>query len=129
MNRSLVILIGALALGATIFAGSFLAARRATVACCVRPADDLSWLQTEFHLSDAEMARIRELHEGRTIAIATHGGVIRIVLAQALEMPDHRLFQLAQDYAAMNLVTWVDGVPIVRKMNLTASDTPTFPGD
>lgn len=64
MNRSLVILIGALALGATIFAGSFLAARRATVACCVRPADDLSWLQTEFHLSDAEMARIRELHEG-----------------------------------------------------------------
>jgi hypothetical protein len=32
--------------------------------CCSQPADDLSWLRAEFHLSDAEMARIRELHEG-----------------------------------------------------------------
>lgn len=64
MNRSLVILIGALTLGATIFAGSFFAARHATVVCCVRPADDLSWLRTEFHLGDAEMARIRQLHAG-----------------------------------------------------------------
>ena len=64
MKRSLVIFIGALALGIAIFAGSFLAARHATVACCVRPADDLSWLQMEFHLSDAEMERIRELHNG-----------------------------------------------------------------
>ena len=64
MNRSLVILIGALALGTAIFAGSFLAARHATVACCAKPADDLNWLRTEFHLGDAEMARIRELHEG-----------------------------------------------------------------
>ncbi len=29
-----------------------------------RPADDLSWLRDEFHLSDAEMARIQKLHEG-----------------------------------------------------------------
>jgi hypothetical protein len=64
MNRSLVILLGALALGAGIFAGSFFTARRATVMCCVKPADDLNWLRTEFHLSDAEMAHIRELHEG-----------------------------------------------------------------
>lgn len=64
MNRSLVILIGALALGGGIFAGSYITARHATMACCTNPADDLSWLRTEFHLSDAEMARIRALHEG-----------------------------------------------------------------
>jgi hypothetical protein len=64
MNRSFVILIGALALGAAIFAGSYFSARHATVICCTRPAGDLSWLRTEFHLSDAEMARIRELHAG-----------------------------------------------------------------
>ncbi len=64
MNRSLVLLIGALALGAAVFAGSFFTARHATVVCCVRSADDLSWLQMEFHLSDADMARIRQLHEG-----------------------------------------------------------------
>jgi len=64
MNRSLVILVGALALGAAIFAGSYLAARHTTMICCTRPADDLSWLRTEFHLSDTEMARVRELHNG-----------------------------------------------------------------
>ncbi len=64
MNRSLVILLGALALGAAIFAGSYFTARHATMVCCTRPTDDLSWLSTEFHLSDADMARIRELHNG-----------------------------------------------------------------
>jgi hypothetical protein len=64
MNRSLIILLGALALGAAVFAGSYFTAQRATVMCCVKPADDLNWLRTEFHLSDAEMAHIRELHEG-----------------------------------------------------------------
>ena len=64
MNRSLIILLGALALGAALLTGSYYASQRATVACCAKPADDLSWLQTEFHLSDAEMSHIRELHEG-----------------------------------------------------------------
>lgn len=64
MNRSLIILIGALALGTALFAGSYVTARHTTVVCCTRPTDELAWLQTEFHLDDAEMARIRELHEG-----------------------------------------------------------------
>jgi hypothetical protein len=64
MNRSLVILFGALALGAAIFAGSYFTARQTTMVCCTKPADSLSWLRTEFHLSDADMARVRELHEG-----------------------------------------------------------------
>jgi hypothetical protein len=64
MNRSLVILLGALALGAAIFGGSYFTAQRATEMCCSKPADDLSWLRTEFHLSDAEMAHVRELHAG-----------------------------------------------------------------
>jgi alpha-ribazole phosphatase len=66
---------------------------------------------------------IRERHEGRTVAIVTHGGVIRILLAWALEVPERSIFRLAQDYAAMNLLTVVDGVPIVQRMNLNASDT------
>ena len=64
MIRSLIILLGALALGAAVFTGSYFVSRHTTVICCAKPADDLSWLQLEFHLSDAEMARIRELHEG-----------------------------------------------------------------
>ena len=63
MNRSLVILFGALALSAAIFAGSYFAGQRATVLCCTKSTDDLTWLRDEFHLSNEEMLRIRELHE------------------------------------------------------------------
>jgi hypothetical protein len=62
MNRSLVILLGALVLGFALFSGSYFAGQRACR--MTRSADDLSWLRDEFHLSDAEMARIQKLHEG-----------------------------------------------------------------
>jgi hypothetical protein len=64
MNRSLIVVLGALALGAAVFAGSYLAAQRVSIIYCANPADDLSWLRTEFHLSDAKMARVQQLHEG-----------------------------------------------------------------
>ena len=62
MNRSLVILLGALVLGFALFGGSYFAGQRACR--MTRSADDLSWLRDEFHLGDAEMARIQKLHEG-----------------------------------------------------------------
>jgi small-conductance mechanosensitive channel len=64
MNRSLVILLGALALAAAVFTGSYFVSQRACVSTMTRSADDLSWLRDEFHLSDAQMARVRQLHEG-----------------------------------------------------------------
>jgi hypothetical protein len=64
MNRSLLILLGALALGSAVFVGSYFASQRTCLLCREQPKDDLAWLRLEFHLSDAEMARIRELHEG-----------------------------------------------------------------
>jgi hypothetical protein len=64
MHRSLVIVLGALAIGAAVFAASYSASKHACVATMTSSADDLSWLREEFHLSDAEMARVRQLHEG-----------------------------------------------------------------
>ena len=64
MNRSLVIILGALALGAAIFAGSYFASQRACEMTMTRPADDLAWLREEFHLTDADMTHVRQLHEG-----------------------------------------------------------------
>ena len=64
MNRSLIIVLGALVLGAAVFAGSYFIGQRAGVAYCANPADDLAWLRNEFHLSDADLARVRQLHEG-----------------------------------------------------------------
>ena len=70
MNRPLLILLGALALGAAIFTGSYFVSQRTCEMCLTVPQDDLSWLRTEFHLSDAEMAHIRELHEGYLLQCA-----------------------------------------------------------
>lgn len=64
MNRSLAILLGALTLATAVFAGSYFTSQRVCVVTMTRSADDLSWLRDEFHLSDAEMSRVRQLHEG-----------------------------------------------------------------
>ena len=64
MRRSLFILLGALLVAGAIFAGSFYMSRQVCVMEMSNPADDLSWLRQEFKLSDAQMARVRELHEG-----------------------------------------------------------------
>ena len=64
MRRSWIILFGVLALAGAVFAGSFVVSRHFCRAEAARSTDDLDWLRREFHLSDAAMARVRELHEG-----------------------------------------------------------------
>lgn len=64
MRRPLFILLGVLAVGAAVFAGSFYLTRQVCVMQMSNPADDLNWLRQEFQLNDAEMTRIRQLHEG-----------------------------------------------------------------
>lgn len=60
------------------------------------------------------VAAIRERHEGETVAVAGHGGVVRVVLAEALGLPDAAFFRLDQPYGALSVVDWIEGVPIVR---------------
>jgi len=64
MRRSLFILLALLLAGAAIVGSSYLLARRVCVHELAASGDDLAWLRREFHLSDAEMQRIRQLHEG-----------------------------------------------------------------
>ncbi len=66
---------------------------------------------------------IRRSHENQTIAIVSHGGVNRILIAWALRIPNDCLFRIAQDYAAVNLLEFVDGVPMVRLLNYTGMHT------
>jgi hypothetical protein len=63
MNRSLIIVLGALALGVALFGGSYAASQRLCRVCVTQPPGGLNWLQKKFHLNDAEMARIQKLHE------------------------------------------------------------------
>jgi alpha-ribazole phosphatase len=66
-------------------------------------------------------AAIEREREGETVAIVSHGGVNRALLAWALQMPDHCLFRLAQDYASVNLLALVDGMPSVQLLNYRAA--------
>jgi hypothetical protein len=63
MKRSLLILIVVLLAGTALFGASYVMGRRVCQACVTRSTDNLDWLRQEFNLSDAEMARVRELHE------------------------------------------------------------------
>jgi hypothetical protein len=53
-------------IGALIFAAVACSVYVGAMRLCARQmaADDLCWLKREFHLSDSDMGRIRQLHEG-----------------------------------------------------------------
>jgi alpha-ribazole phosphatase len=60
---------------------------------------------------------LRDRHNGRSFAIVTHGGVNRIVLANALGLASENIFRLAQRYAAINLVRYYGEHPVVELIN------------
>ena len=64
MRRSLLILLVVLVAGAAIVGASYLLGCRLCARELAASGDDLAWLRREFRLSDAEMQRIRQLHEG-----------------------------------------------------------------
>jgi broad specificity phosphatase PhoE len=66
----------------------------------------------------AAVAEIRARHAGGTVAIVSHGGVLRVVLAGALGLGDGELFRIDQPYGAVSLVDWVEGVALVRAINV-----------
>jgi hypothetical protein len=64
MKRSLLIIIIAVLASTALFGGSYFMSRRVCEACVAQSTDNLDWLRQEFHLSDADMSRVRELHNG-----------------------------------------------------------------
>ena len=64
MRRSLTLVIAMLLAGVAIAGGSYLLGCRICARQFATSGDDLAWLRREFRLSDAEMQRIRQLHEG-----------------------------------------------------------------
>jgi alpha-ribazole phosphatase/probable phosphoglycerate mutase len=58
--------------------------------------------------------------EGQTVMIVSHGGVNRILIAWALQMPVASIFRLAQDYAAVNLISFTGETPCLQLLNYRA---------
>src|ERR1039458_9030292 len=64
MRRSLLILLVALLAGAAIAGASYLLGCRICARQLAGSGDELAWLRREVRLSDTEMQRIRQLHDG-----------------------------------------------------------------
>lgn len=64
MRRPLLIILAALALAVGTFTACYFTAARMRPTAPVAPPDELDWLRTEFRLGDAELARVRALHDG-----------------------------------------------------------------
>ena len=63
MGRSLIIVLGALALGVALFISAFAVSQRLCKVCVAEPPGSLHWLQNEYHLNNEEMAQIQKLHK------------------------------------------------------------------
>jgi len=62
--RSLIVVLLAVAASALLLGGSYQIATRLCTQQMAGNADDLDWLRQEFQLGDAELKRVRELHDG-----------------------------------------------------------------
>jgi broad specificity phosphatase PhoE len=57
-------------------------------------------------------------HPDTSVAVISHAGPLRVLLADALHAPDEALFRIAVDHASPSLVEWLDdGTPVVRSLN------------
>ncbi len=65
----------------------------------------------------AVIKRIRARHRGQTVAVISHGGVNRIVLAAALGIKSRDIFRIGQCYASVNVIDFYDATPQVQLMN------------
>lgn len=65
------------------------------------------------------LEHIRRTHAGNTVVIVSHGGVNRVALAAALDLEPPRIFRLAQAYACINVIDYLDDEPLVRVVNAT----------
>ena len=71
-------------------------------------------------VQDRAVQRLKEIiaeNEGKTIAIAAHGGVIRTMLVWILHMDLKYMWTLRQDNTAVNVIDYRDGVFTVRTIN------------
>ena len=56
-------------------------------------------------------------HHQETVVIVSHGGPNRVILGEALGIPDQMVFRIDQAYAAINVIDHVERHPIVRLLN------------
>lgn len=60
---------------------------------------------------------LRHDNPSQTIVVVAHGGVLRALLADALDLAADNIFRIDQSYCAINVIDWFDETPVVRIIN------------
>ena len=63
--------------------------------------------------------KIRNSHDSQKVAVVAHGGVNRLLLCQALDIPLENLFRIEQDFGCLNIIAYLKDINLVRLMNYT----------
>jgi broad specificity phosphatase PhoE len=56
-------------------------------------------------------------HRGASVLAVSHGGPIRAIVADVLEIPDRSLFRIEVAHASVTLIEWWDDRPLLRGLN------------
>ena len=80
--------------------------------------------QTHIGQTSAGQTNGDQTNDDQTIAIVSHAGVNRILLAWALQIPDAYIFRIAQDYGAASLLLAGDW-PSVKMINVPLAGDPS----
>lgn len=80
------------------------------------PPDGESFLQLHARASHF-LSEVQNLCSGQNIAVVTHGGVIRALLAKVLNIPLKGLFRFQIDYASVTCLSFDGTVPKIRYVN------------
>jgi alpha-ribazole phosphatase len=70
------------------------------------------------------LKRLLKEDQGKTILLAAHAGVNRIILAQALGLRFKNMFFMDQDYACLNIIEYFGSFSKVTLMNATFYNQP-----
>jgi broad specificity phosphatase PhoE len=82
-----------------------------------RPPDGECLLDVQARILPA-YRKLVAAHAGQEIAMLLHGGVNRVILADALGLDPSRLFRIDQSFGALNIIDYYDdGMSVVKLMN------------
>lgn len=56
-------------------------------------------------------------HQGRHIALVAHGGVNRLILADAMNLDLHNFYSIEQDYGCINIIDYYQDLAVVKLIN------------
>lgn len=84
----------------------------------MKPKDGESLKEVEKRAVKA-MNELLEEHDGKTILVAAHGGVNRVVISNFLGMPLDKCWRLNQDNTAVNIINISQTEVVLEKFNST----------